>query len=80
MRIGTPEDVAAAIEEMLATPGPFLLDVHTGYDEHVLPMIPPGKTYKDIITSVWHQTTPCEQCKLPHRFCALGDASGAEKG
>ena len=67
------EEVADAIAEMLATPGPFLLDVHTGYDEHVLPMIPPGKTYKDIITTAWHQTKACEQCKLPHRFCALGD-------
>ncbi len=68
------EDVADAIKEMLETPGPFLLDVHTGYDEHVLPMIPPGKTYKDIITSPWQQTKACEQCKFSHRFCALGDS------
>jgi len=39
-----------AIKEMLETPGPFLLDVHVQYQEHVLPMLPPGKTYKDIIT------------------------------
>ena len=72
------EDVADAIMEMLNTPGPFLLDVHTGYDEHVLPMIPPGKTYKDIITSPWRQNKPCDQCKLPHRFCALGDGDCLE--
>ncbi|MBR7144551.1 MAG: biosynthetic-type acetolactate synthase large subunit [Lentisphaeria bacterium] len=72
------EEVADAIKEMLETPGAFLLDVHTGYDEHVLPMIPPGKTYKDIITSPWRQTKPCEQCKLPHRFCALGDGDCLE--
>jgi len=67
------EEVEDAIKEMLAADGPFLLDVQMGYDEHVLPMIPPGKTYKDIITSPWHQTKVCEQCKLPRRYCALGD-------
>ncbi len=44
-----PEDVENAIIEMLDTPGPFLLDCHTVYQDHVLPMIPGGKTYKDII-------------------------------
>jgi acetolactate synthase-1/2/3 large subunit len=43
-------DLADAIKEMLETPGPFLLDVHIQYQEHVLPMLPPGKTYKHIIT------------------------------
>ena len=44
------EDVEDAIREMLATDGPFLIDCHTGYEEHVLPMIPPGGSYKDILT------------------------------
>ena len=44
------EDVKDAIQEMLDTDGPFLLDCHTGYQEHVLPMIPPGGCYKDIMT------------------------------
>lgn len=43
-------ELRGAIQEMLRTPGPFLLDVHVEYQDHVLPMIPPGKTYKDIIT------------------------------
>jgi acetolactate synthase-1/2/3 large subunit len=43
------EELEDAIREMLETEGPFLLDVHTGYEEHVLPMIPPGKDYKAII-------------------------------
>ncbi len=43
------DEVEQALKTMLETPGPFLLDCHTGYHEHVLPMIPPGKTYKDII-------------------------------
>ncbi len=38
-----------AVREMLETPGSFLLDVHIEYQEHVLPMIPPGKSYKDTI-------------------------------
>ena len=35
---------------MLAAQEPYLLDVMTPYTEHVLPMIPAGATYKDIIT------------------------------
>ncbi len=44
------EDVEDAIKEMLETDGPFILDIHTGYQEHVIPMVPAGKSYKDIIT------------------------------
>jgi acetolactate synthase-1/2/3 large subunit len=43
------DEVAEAVKEMLDTPGPFVLDVHTGYEEHVLPMIPPGGSYLDMI-------------------------------
>jgi acetolactate synthase-1/2/3 large subunit len=43
------KDLVPALKEMLETKGPFLLDIHTGYEEHVLPMIPPGKSYKNII-------------------------------
>jgi len=42
-------DLPAAIEEMLAFDGPYVLDVATPYQEHVLPMIPGGMTVKDII-------------------------------
>ncbi|HBM16204.1 MAG TPA: biosynthetic-type acetolactate synthase large subunit [Lentisphaeria bacterium] len=45
----TKDELYEALKEMLATPGPYLLDVHIEYQEHVLPMIPPGKSYKDII-------------------------------
>jgi acetolactate synthase-1/2/3 large subunit len=34
---------------MLAHNGPYLLDVICPYQEHVLPMIPSGKTVRDII-------------------------------
>ncbi len=48
--VRTSAEVEDAIREMLETDGSFLLDCHTGYEEHVLPMIPPGCSYKDILT------------------------------
>lgn len=38
-----------ALSEMLNSSGPYLLDVICPYQEHVLPMIPSGKTVRDII-------------------------------
>ena len=42
-------DLGPALEEMLSYDGPYVLDVETPYQEHVLPMIPGGHTVKDII-------------------------------
>jgi acetolactate synthase-1/2/3 large subunit len=42
-------DLKAAIEEMIAHDGPYVLDVAAPYQEHVLPMIPGGRTVKEII-------------------------------
>jgi acetolactate synthase-1/2/3 large subunit len=42
-------DLDAALVEMIASDGPFLLNVHVPHQEHVLPMIPSGMTVKDII-------------------------------
>ena len=39
----------AALAEMLAYKGPYLLDVICPYQEHVLPMIPSGGTVREII-------------------------------
>ncbi|HIA62964.1 MAG TPA: acetolactate synthase large subunit, partial [Planctomycetaceae bacterium] len=44
------EDLVAALEEMIAYDGPFVLDVHVPYQAHVLPMIPSGGSVDDIIT------------------------------
>jgi len=41
--------LGAAIDEMLRHEGPYLLDVQTPYQEHVLPMIPSNHTVDDII-------------------------------
>ena len=40
-----------ACRTMLDTPGPYLLDVMVPHIEHVLPMIPGGGSFKDIITT-----------------------------
>ena len=44
------EELEDAIAEMLNTPGPYLLDVHTPYESKVLPIIPPGGDYTQVIT------------------------------
>ncbi len=44
-------EVVDALAEMIAHPGPYVLDVLIPYQEHVLPMIPAGMTVRDIIKS-----------------------------
>ncbi len=48
-RVMHKKDLAAAIQRMLDADEPYVLDVMVPYTEHVLPMIPAGGTYKDII-------------------------------
>jgi acetolactate synthase-1/2/3 large subunit len=50
-QIRRKEDVVPALKEMIASPGPYVLDVLVPYQEHVLPMIPSGATVRDIIKS-----------------------------
>jgi acetolactate synthase-1/2/3 large subunit len=38
-----------ALEEMINSDGPYLLYVQVPYVEHVLPMIPGGRTVDDMI-------------------------------
>ena len=47
--VSRKEDLDGAFEEMLDSKGPYLLDVLVPYQEHVLPMIPSGRTVRDII-------------------------------
>nr|BAN92365.1 acetolactate synthase [Bacopa rotundifolia] len=49
-RVTKIADLRAAIQKMLDTPGPYLLDVIVPHQEHVLPMIPSGGAFKDVIT------------------------------
>jgi acetolactate synthase-1/2/3 large subunit len=43
-------DLTAAIEEMINSDGPYLLNVQVPYQEHVLPMIPAGQSVDEMIT------------------------------
>jgi acetolactate synthase-1/2/3 large subunit len=48
-QIRRKDEVNDALAEMIAHPGPFVLDALVPYQEHVLPMIPAGMTVRDII-------------------------------
>jgi acetolactate synthase I/II/III large subunit len=48
-RVHLKSELREAIQEMLAHDGPYVLDVIVPYTEHVMPMIPAGKTVKDMI-------------------------------
>ncbi|KAK7327906.1 hypothetical protein VNO77_21999 [Canavalia gladiata] len=48
-RVTKKKDLRAAIQKMLDTPGPYLLDVIVPHQEHVLPMIPSNGTFQDVI-------------------------------
>jgi acetolactate synthase-1/2/3 large subunit len=47
--VSTKADLLPALEEMINYDGPYVLDVHTPYQEHVLPMIPSNHTVDDMI-------------------------------
>jgi acetolactate synthase-1/2/3 large subunit len=48
-RVIKKEELREAIEEMIAHDGPYVLDVIVPYTEHVMPMIPAGKTVDEMI-------------------------------
>ncbi len=48
-QISDKPDLDGALEEMLDSKGPYVLDVLVPHQEHVLPMIPSGQTVRDII-------------------------------
>ena len=50
-QIRQKSEVVDALKEMIAHPGPYVLDILVPYQEHVLPMIPAGVTVRDIIKS-----------------------------
>jgi acetolactate synthase-1/2/3 large subunit len=47
--VSKKSDLIPALNEMIAYPGPYVLDVEVPYQEHVLPMIPSNGTVRDII-------------------------------
>jgi acetolactate synthase-1/2/3 large subunit len=49
-RVSHKRDLDAALKRMLGSKHPYVLEVMVPYTEHVLPMIPSGATYRDVIT------------------------------
>jgi acetolactate synthase-1/2/3 large subunit len=47
--VSAKNDLDGALEEMLDSDGPYVLNVLVPFQEHVLPMIPSGMTVRDII-------------------------------
>ncbi len=47
--INKKQDVKKALQELFATEGPAILDVHIPEEENVLPMVPPGAGIVDMI-------------------------------
>ena len=50
-RVMFRKDLKAAMQRMLDSDQPYLLDVVVPYTEHVLPFIPAGHTVADMIIS-----------------------------
>lgn len=50
--IAGEEDVEPILKKAFAEKVPVLVDCKIGIDDKVLPMIPPGKTFDDIITKL----------------------------
>jgi acetolactate synthase-1/2/3 large subunit len=50
-RVISPKLIQPTLKEMLDSPGPCLIDVMVPCVEHVLPMIPGGGSFKDIIVN-----------------------------
>jgi acetolactate synthase-1/2/3 large subunit len=46
------EDLPAAVEKMIATKGPFILECAIKEDDDVLPMTPPGMNVNDMMLEV----------------------------
>lgn len=49
-RVQHKKDLRPALQRLLDSKETYVLDIMVPYTEHVLPMIPAGMTYKDIIT------------------------------
>lgn len=48
-RVVDPADLASAIARMLSSKDAYVLDIMVPYDIHVLPMIPGGMSYRDVL-------------------------------
>ena len=51
-RVEKPADVDAALARMLASDGPYLLDVAISRDQNVYPMVAPGRALDEVIGAI----------------------------
>lgn len=51
-RISDPDGIGAAIDEMLGSEGPYLLDVVISRDQNVYPMVAPGRALDDVMGAI----------------------------
>ena len=51
IRATKPSEVVPALEKMIATPGPVVVDVWVDKDECVFPMVPAGGANTDMIVA-----------------------------
>ena len=65
-RVLHKKDLRAAIQRMLDAKEAYVLDVMVPYSEHVLPMIPGGMSYKDVIVDPINSKLTAQQgAQLP---------------
>ncbi len=58
-RVELPSEVDAALERMLASDGPYLLDVVISRDQNVYPMVAPGRALDEVIGAIDVAVEPC---------------------
>jgi len=51
-QVARPAELEAALDRMLASEGPYLLDVRIPRDESVFPMVAPGKALNEVIGAI----------------------------
>ena len=49
LKVDARDDLASAIESMLACPGPFLLEVRVEREANVFPMVPSGAAVSEML-------------------------------
>lgn len=66
--VESPDQLAGAIAEMLAHPGPVLMDVRVARDENCYPMVAPGKSNAQMIglPQLHHSSTTAELIYCPN--------------
>jgi len=68
LRVERREEVAPAIQQAMAEPGPFLIDFIVEPEENVYPMVPPGASLAEVLEEPNKKTKPKavkDSAKLP---------------